>query len=248
MGSGGCVHHNVVFNLDSRGSKFKGDRHLLFNNTFYKSYFAIPKKFGNTSEHNRHTLACNNLADVMIAWTVRRPDEPINARLENNLIGDGVAQQNLRDPTNYDFRPEPGSTVIDAGLTITAADKPSEDIYLATPAMIGNAADIGAYEAGDKSYWIPGHLQAKASTPIPPHGAQHVKRNAGLMFLEAYGAQRHIVNFINSARDHKNRLKLDGSNIADPGGLRLRQTYLWRVDAVMPDGVVVTVQERRVFA
>jgi len=239
MGSGGCAHHNLVFNLDSRGSKFKGDHHLLFNNTIHNSYFAIPNKFGNTSEHNRNTLACNNLADALVAWNVRRPDEKINARLENNLRGEGVVLQNLRDPSNLDFRPRPGSAVIDTGRSVAAADKPSEHTNVEAPTFIGEAPDIGAYEAGNTNYWIPGRKQAKASTPIPPNGAQNVKKDADLMFLEACGADGHIVNLINAAKDHRDRLELRGSNIANQGELRSGHRYIWRVDTVMPDGAIL---------
>jgi hypothetical protein len=48
------------------------------------------------------------------------------------------------------------------------------------------------------------------------------------MFLEAYGAQRHIVNCINLAGDHKDKLELNDSNIADPGELRPGQTFFRR--------------------
>ena len=239
MGSGGCVHHNVVFNLGSGGSKFKGDHHFLFNNTFYDSYFAIPNRFGDTSAHNRHTLVRNNLADSMVAWSMRRPDEKINARLENNLCSKGIVAQCLRDPANLDFRPKPGSAAIDAGRVITDVDRPSKDNNVETPQFNGNAPDIGAYEADDARYWIPGRMQAKASSPIPPDGAQKVRRDASLMFLEASGAKRHIVTFNNAAGDHNGQLELNGSNIADPVGLRPGQTYSWRVDAVLPDGTVV---------
>jgi hypothetical protein len=206
MGTGGCAHHNVTFRLDSRGSKFKGDNHLLFNNTFCDGYFAIPNRFGETADHNRNTLVCNNLADVMLAWSMRRPDEPIRARLENNLHGEGVVTRVLRDPANLDFRPTTGADAIDAGRVVTDADRPSDDTHVEPPRFLGNAPDIGAYEAGDGHYWIPGRRQARASTPIPPDGARDVKKNAALMFLEAYGAQRHVVTFQNAAGDHRGKV------------------------------------------
>ncbi len=238
MGSGGCMHHNVVFNHAINGSKFKGDYHLLFNNSFYNSYFAIPNKFGDTPPHNRNTLVRNNLADLIVAWTPSRPDEKINARLENNLHGEGVLLQSLRDPANLDFRPKSGSAVIDAGRVVSKTDRPSESINFENTEFIGDAPDVGAYEAGDSNYWIPGRKQRQASTPIPPHGADNVKQDADLMFLEANGAKRHIVNFINTAKDHKGKVELSDSNIADPGVLRTGHTYYWRVDAVSRDGSI----------
>ncbi|WP_146397510.1 right-handed parallel beta-helix repeat-containing protein [Planctomycetes bacterium CA13] len=239
MGESGCVHHNVVFNLSTHGSKFKGDRHLLFNNTFYNSYFSIPNRFGNTDGHNRNTLARNNLADTMVAWSVRRPEEPISARMENNLHGEGVVVNQLRDPANLDFRPKRGSRVIDAGIAVTKADKPTDDTNLEPPSFIGNSPDIGAYESGDRSYWIPGRLQKRASTPIPPNGAQEVQQDVSLMFLEAYGADRHIVYFSNEEKNLHHQVTLDRSNIVNPGTLQPGQRYFWRVDAVMPDGQIL---------
>ncbi|VGO19323.1 right-handed parallel beta-helix repeat-containing protein [Pontiella sulfatireligans] len=237
MGSEGCVHNNVVFNLGQGGSKFKGDYHLLFNNTFYDSIFAVPNGYGNTPPHNQNTLVCNTLADVMVAWSTKKPDEELNARQEKNITGTGVVAEFLRDPSNLDFRPKPGSTIIDAGYAVK--ELPSDKIQVELPPFIGNRPDIGAYEAGDSNYWIPGRKKQTASTPIPPNGAIAVKQDADLMFLPAYKAEKHIVNFMNAAKDHKGRIELHGGNIIDPGELRSAQNYTWRVDAVMPDGSVI---------
>jgi hypothetical protein len=99
--------------------------------------------------------------------------------------------------------------------------------------------DIGAYEAGETHYWIPGHRQARASTLVPPNGVRNVKKDAALMFLEAHGAQRHVVTFQDAARDHRDKLELNDVNIADPGPLRPGETYFWRVDAAMPDYTII---------
>ncbi len=112
-------------------------------------------------------------------------------------------------------------------------------IAVGIPPSIGTAPDIGAYEAGDSNYWIPGRKEAKPSTSVPPNGAEHVQPDADLMFLEAHGAGKHIVNFMNATKDHKGRIELTTSNIAHPDELRSGQTYTWRVDAIMPDGSVV---------
>ncbi len=239
MGGGGCAHHNVAFNLSARGNKFKGDYHLLFNNTFYDSYLALPNEYGNTPEHNQHTLVRNNLADRTVAWTTRRLDEPINARLEDHISGEGVVLQNLRDPGNFDFRPKPGSPLIDAGQAIADKDWPSDKTRFDPPSFIGKTPDIGAYEAGDTDYWIPGRRKMKAWTPIAPDRARNVKKDADLMFLEARGARQHIVRFTNAAKDHRGEIESVDSNVADPKELRAGETYYWRVDAIMPDGTIV---------
>lgn len=236
MGNSGCMHNNVVFNLGYGGSKFKGDHHLLFNNTFHDSFFSVPNGYGNTPPHNRNTLVCNNLADIMVAWSTKDPDEPLNAIQKNNTTGPGVVMEHLRDPANLDFRPKPGSKIVDAGFSITTL--PSEKINIELPKAIGEGPDIGAYEAGDSSYWIPGRKLKSASAPIPPNGAENVKRDADLMFLGAYKAEKHIVNFMNSTKDHRKQVELMDSNIVDPGELEVGQTYTWRVDAVMPGGTV----------
>ncbi len=237
MGSEGCVHNNVVFNLGHGGSKFKGDHHLLFNNTFHDGFFAVPNGYGNTPPHNRNTLVCNTLADVMVAWSTRRPDEKLNAVQEKNFTGNGVVTEYLRDPANLDFRPKPGSAIIDAGYAIDQL--PSKNINVKLPPFIGKAPDIGAYESGSSNYWIPGRKLAAASSPIPPNDATRVKADANLMFLGAYKAEKHIVNITDGNNDCKSRIELTDSNIADPGELNSGQTYTWRVDAVMPDGRVI---------
>ncbi len=234
MGFEGCVHNNVVFNLGHGGSKFKGDKHLLFNNTFHDSFFSIPNGYGNTAAHNQNTLVCNTLADIMVAWSTKKPDEEILAQQENNVSGAGVVINHLRDPANLDFRPKPGSEIVDAGICVTKP--PYENLRVEIPPHVGNAPDIGAYESDTSNYWIPGRKEKTASTPIPPNGADQVKPDADLMFLGAHGAAKHIINFINTAKDHKGQVELSDSNIVDPGELKSGQTYTWRVDAVMPNG------------
>ena len=80
----------------------------------------------------------------------------------------GGLYEQLRDPTNLDFRPRPAS------------------IW----ATIG----IGAYEAvaAGSHYWIPGRIEWLPSMPVPPDNATGVKIDADLMFLGAYGALRSL--------------------------------------------------------
>eukprot|EP00966_Prymnesium_polylepis_P046591 1079600-Prymnesium_polylepis.1 len=75
-------------------------------------------------------------------------------RSENNSAG-GLYEQ-LRDPTNLDFRPRAGS--------------------------IWAQRHIGAYDAAGHGevYWIPGRREWLASNPIPPDGATNVKPDADL--------------------------------------------------------------------
>jgi hypothetical protein len=73
--------------------------------------------------------------------------------------------------------------------------------------------------------------------PIPPNGSETVKSDADLMFRPAYQATGHRVWF---GREGKlaRIAELDTGNIANPGLLESGQTYLWRVDALGPDGEV----------
>lgn len=60
--------------------------------------------------------------------------------------------------------------------------------YYKRPHFVGDAPDIGAYESGDKTYWIPDFQYPHASTSVPPDGAENMKPDADLMFLGGYGA------------------------------------------------------------
>ena len=58
------------------------------------------------------------------------------------------------------------------------------------------------------------------------------------MFLGARGAGRHIVNLVNEAEDHRVRMELKVTNIADLHELHPGHKYHWRVDAIWSDGAV----------
>ncbi|MCK4958155.1 MAG: right-handed parallel beta-helix repeat-containing protein, partial [Planctomycetes bacterium] len=164
------IHHNVIFDTKS-GNKFKGDFHLIFNNTAFDCFFAIPKGFGDTEIHNRNSLGRNNLADLFIEWNLKTRRHGIPAKLDHNLDGEGIVRTVLCDPNNFDFRPLPGSPVIDAGAAVTQSDVMKPRLRLSEHKWISTAPDIGAYEYGDSNYWIPGCKFEKASTPVPPDGS-----------------------------------------------------------------------------
>jgi hypothetical protein len=105
---------------------------------------------------------------------------------------------------SYDFRPKKGSFLIDSGVVIPGInngedvdnsivkEKPGyaktfdlnkEDCTLfnhpnlysgQNRKYVGDAPDIGAYEYGDRVYWIPGFRYPHPSVPIPNDGAVNV--------------------------------------------------------------------------
>jgi hypothetical protein len=156
-----------------------------------------------------------------------------------NLLSNPVPLDVLfRDYKNWDFRPRTGSPLIDAGSTVNDPSVHGESI-------IGLKPDIGAYEAGDSNYWIPGAFQSKASTPIPPSGAIDVKPDADLMWLQAKDATKYVMYLAaakGGACDYAD-LPSEGvshstsSNIFKPGALLVPSTvYCWSVDVVTTSG------------
>jgi len=101
---------------------------------------------------------------------------------------------------------------------------------------------------GDSSYWIPGALQRKVSTPIPPHKASDVKPDADLMWLQAKDATHYIIYLAeakNGVCDHDilpsaGVSQTSSSNIFKPDALLIPSTsYCWSVDVVTASGVTV---------
>ena len=140
----------------------------------------------------------------------------------------------LRDPRNRDFRPREGSVLIEAGVHVPGI----------TDGYVGKAPDIGAYEYGAQSYWIPGYQAPRASSPVPPNGAAAVKKYADLMWLRSWRAVSHNV-YLGTDRAavavaDKASPEYQGNrktNIFAPKQpLTEAATYYWRVDAIKESG------------
>ena len=80
---------------------------------------------------------------------------------------------------------------------------PSKDSNFDFQRVVGRAPDIGAYEFGDKRYWIPGRQEVIAKTPVPKDKGEDVPLDADLMFLEAYKVKSHRI-LLGSSKDNLN--------------------------------------------
>jgi len=221
-GHGGSVVRNVIWKAEK--SMIKGEDHFVANNTAFDNQMADLTVLNNPAQagHNTRTVVANNLAGLLSGGA--RVLKPLANDTGGNRSGVDVRKV-LRDPDNLDFRPRDAS-LIDAGVSQKGIE------------YVGEAPDIGAYEAGDTEYWIPGRRTEHATMPVPPNSSETVKTDADLMFRPAYEAVGHVVNFGRDGRLQR-IAQLDDGNIADPGDLETGGTYLWRVDAKYPDGRVV---------
>ncbi len=149
-------------------------------------------------------------------------------------------QMELRDPGNFDFRPRDyaDSPLIDQGTLVPGF---TDAVTGITDGPQGAAPDIGPYEHGDTTYWIPGHQTAKARFPIAPDGSRTVKTEADLMWLEGLNATSSSVylgtdpnnlQLVAMKGQHKNIYTPDTPFVAGT-------TYFWRVDTHTDAGTVV---------
>lgn len=235
----GNLYRNVAMStrpkigkIGSGAYRLKGGYHEIYNNIGVNDWAGMNvthKKGGNPG-----TVTRNNAADILT-------DDPLPGTGSNNFVGQNspkTLKDLLRDPDNWDFRPRADAVeLIDQGIAVTCTvNGVAVDV---TAGFNGPAPDIGAYEFGDRVYWIAGRQLEKASTPIPPDGAVNVRKDADLMFLEGLKTDRHNIMFTNKAKNHKGQQELTETNIYTPGQLRSGQSYYWRVDAVTEDGSVV---------
>ncbi len=264
----GVYTHNVCWN--TQPSQIKGDRHLILNNTVVcvNKYPDPARELMNMSvqgfkcmheiEGNMNSVTRNNLANLSHrswnlnpkggekGWWTRKDGykQPgpyvIPGTCDHNMRERGGAYKYLRDPRNLDFRPKAGSPLVDAGKTVAKDEIKSPVAAFEGLDFVGEAPDIGAYEYGDKRYWIPGCKRPTASTPVPPDGATDVRTDADLVFLKAYRCTRHDVWF-GEAPDTMQRIAQladNTTNIVKPPALEPGATYCWRVDALADDGTV----------
>ena len=219
-GYNGTISHNVVWSTG--GIMVKGDKHRVLNNLVFNSsglydmlMFGPPGS--GAKQENKHTVVANNILQHGACSNGRVQPCPGNPGNFSNNVNNSVAEY-LRDPENLDFRPKPTSDYITKG--------------------IGPYGEESMREGG--VYWIPGRQLLTASTPIPPNSTMTAKCDAHLMWLEGYNSDSHDVYFgtnktavikaTTMSPEFKGNFK-SPSNIVDPGPLKSRVMYYWRVDA-----------------
>ena len=252
--TGLTVDHNMVWNIGSTGFEIKNpnnttpeEANKVCNNTVFqhskynriKSAMIVEtivsrSKNGDSNEKvefyaNVHSSIVNNLAETIYGHWFARPLEKI-ADYSHNATGK-VVESLLENPTNFDFRPTSVATdVIDKGKVITPI----------TTNIVGSSPDIGAYERGDITYWIPGRREIKASFPIVSDGASINANRDILMWRPAYQAVSHQVYFGINKDKLILKAKTEGeANVFILPTLEAGKQYFWRVDAVMADGSVI---------
>ena len=247
-GINGTDHHVAGANIPGL-SLTKGDFHKLYhmsgtlsfdqNNPMLKIVDDNDVNEGQAGFEirNANTATHNSIADSISAE--RNGYTPLNGTESNNWNGylhtafGDTSDAQMRDPNNLDFRPAPGSELIDAGLVLPGFNDN----------FVGSAPDIGAYEHNDSNYWIPGYrAKEKANSPIPMNASTTVKSDGDLMFLAARNAVSNKVYFgtapasLTLLADNVSNV----DNIIDPGNMVINTTYFWRVDTVLADSSVVT--------
>ena len=231
-GKNGFSHHNVVWNSSGANPKGIDDRHynnLLFDNTNI-DLIVLDDVADNGDKSNEFTKTINNASDSISGHRISELAVPGIVTSNFNGVNETEELKTLlRDPTNHDFRPVAGSSLIDAGEVISDAD-------FSHPTQ-GGAPDIGSYEAGNDNYWIPGRQLNSATYPIPFDAGSTTKTDADLMWRHSYTAMSYDVYFGTSA-DSLTAKGKQTNNIFSPGILTVGETYYWRVDAVTPSGTI----------
>jgi len=239
----GEMSYNVAWNTPG-GFAVKGDDHLVHNNVALGDSQIQLFNMERWASENSRTLVANN---AVRRFTAGRNDRgkakglaKVVAVMKSNLAEDATSY--LRDPQNLDFRPKPGSPLVDAGYAILPGDVPwKKSAITGADSRIGRGPDIGPYEYGASHYWIPGFRFPHASTPVPPDGTTSAKADCDLMWLGGYKADWHDLYFGTMAEEVASatedappfRRTFHGSeNIFDPGRLEPGKTYFWRVDAI----------------
>merc|ERR1719277_253620 len=220
FGENGTIHHNVAFNNKYYGFQIKGHVHKIYHNTGVEDQYmdiclarcypatceldGEPAYEGATAYNNQNSTLMLNVGKIssktaqhtaiLPPWddTEDEPPADYNPTVEGNIDTATRTELSVQDlymgPYVGDWRPRAGSVLVDQGFTIEGInDGPGE--------TQGAAPDIGAYEYGSSSYWIPGRQTVQASMPVPFDGSTDVNIDASLMFLAGVNATSHNVLF-----------------------------------------------------
>lgn len=249
--AGLTIDHNVIWNFGSAGIMIKNPTnptpaqanaccnnsvfyHSQLNNT--KSAIIIRTKL---DEENLRSTVANNLADSISGDWYAEPLGTV-ALCCSNSIGI-LSETKMENIDCFDFRPLDWATeIIDCGVTVSGL----------TETVVGIAPDIGAYERGNSTYWIPGQRAETADFPIVPDGTQNVPASRDvLMWRPAYGTVSNHVYFGTSfaavqaatpANSEYQGTLTGETNVFNLPVLSGNQTYYWRVDAVKSNTTVAS--------
>ncbi|MCP5536878.1 MAG: hypothetical protein H7A51_11690 [Akkermansiaceae bacterium] len=219
------------------GFRVKGSYHEVYHNLGINrgSELNIATEKGGNAE----TITRNNAASMLT-------DQPVPGISSNNYGDKRKSERRLkdmlRDPVNWDFRPRADAVeLIDKAVPVTCSIKGVS--VPVNAGFTGGAPDIGTYEYGADSYWIPGRQDAKASMPVPKMAAEGVPVDADLMYLSGLGGVRARIHLgtkrenlvlVSTKNNPQNIVSLTGEH-----ALQKETTYFWRVDTEQPGGAVV---------
>ena len=239
-GTNMLVHHNVVWGMTSSGESpgiaMAGDFHKIYNNLSLPDVTSGIMLDSAQGVGNLHSVTRNNLTGPCGIGIGRIPNcfDSAPGVADHNWEGDIATL--LADFANRDFRPKPGSLLVDAGTSIPGI----------TDGYLRAAPDIGAYEYGDNTYWIPGYQTSQAREHVPTNGAVVNATNVDLIWLGGYQGVSYDVYF------GENPLSVAGANHGSPefkrnqtnnifrvNGVAVNRIYYWRVDTIQADGGVV---------
>ncbi|TLX74356.1 DUF1565 domain-containing protein [Labilibacter sediminis] len=214
-GEHGTIDHNVVWKTGS--IKAKGNHHTITNNIAFDSNkgmydIGVPRVLVMGS-NNSQSVIHNNIAGSIGGHFSQKKGFACPGDFQNNKEGDiGLW---LKDPNNWDFRPQK------------------------------NIGDIGAYKFTDQNYWIPGCKMETASVPIPFNGAVNLPSNLDLMWKEALVASEYHIYFGNDSlavlTAHTSSNEFKGSTKATtftPKSFNPNLKYFWRVDVVNSSDII----------
>ena len=230
IGYKGTMQSNVVWKCN--GMMVKGDNHTVLHNLVFDtrnetqgdkqgtscSLCVLRYVRANPVPINNFTAVTFNAADVANGGIHGGKLYPLaGSVVKYNVIGN--VRNQLVDPDNFDFRPQPNSTYLQH--------------------------NVGPYRYEHKMthYWIPGRQLYKTSTPVPPDNGMKVKpaRRDALMWLNGYGASVHFV-YLGTSKTAVSRATPDSpeyrGSVKDGANVFYLRTivepntkYFWRVDA-----------------
>jgi len=184
----GLSHHLVGLRTKSVSTNIKGDYNQAYNylgieTTSEEGSIAIRWNL-KTGEGNKNSILQNCAADGI---NIGRWD-PLPCIHSHNwdATKKGGKMLDFHPGADLlDFRPEADAPLVNAGIEVPGI----------TDGYLGSAPDIGAYEWGDDTYWIPGYRGPATSLPIPYDGAQGMPLDRDLIFRQAYQSDRAMVYF-----------------------------------------------------